>query len=79
MIDNIINLTMDNGINVRVDKGSLKVSKYEIQEHISELFEFKRKYKKLETINLSSYCDCMFDLIFCGINKESREMSFKLC
>jgi len=78
--NNIVSLTMDNGINVKVDKGNIKgVNKYELEDHISELFKFKKKYKSKELIELSSVCDCMWNLMFCSINKESREMSFKLC
>jgi len=79
MINNIVNLKMENGINVRVDKGETKVSQYEIKEHLEDLFMFKKKYKKSELIELSSFCDCMWNLMFCGSNKETREMSFKLC
>jgi len=79
MIDNIVNLTMDNGINVRVDKGEIKVSQYYIQDYIEDLLELKIEYKEGSKINLSNICDCVFDLIFCGSNKENREISFKLC
>lgn len=79
MINNVINLTMDNGINVVVNKGDIKVSQYEIKEHLEDLFHFKKSYKKNEIINLSNICDSMFDLVFCGCNKENKELSFKLC
>ena len=79
MMNNIINLKMKNGINVKVDKGDIKVSQYEVKEHLEDLFLFKRKYKKSEIIKLSSICDCVFNIMFCGINKESREITFKLC
>lgn len=75
----INNIKMNNGMNVVVDKGELKVSPYEIQEHLEELFEYKKIYKKSEVIKLSSICDCLWDIMFCSINKESKEMSFKLC
>lgn len=78
--NNIVELQMDNGINVKIDKGNIiGVSKYDLEDHISELFKFKKKYKSKELIELSSICDCMFNLIFCGINKETKAMSFKLC
>jgi len=79
MINNIVNLKMNNGINVKVDKGDIKVSQYEIQEHIEDLFKHKKRYKSKEIIRLSDICDCMWNIMFCGINKENREMSFKLC
>lgn len=79
MINNIINLTMDSGISVKVDRNNICASPYELQEYFNELFVVKKKYNKDERINLSSYCDCMFNLMFCGINKENKEMSFRLC
>lgn len=79
MINNIINLKMNNGINVVVNKGDMKISQYEIQEHLEDLFKYKKQYKKSEIIKLSSICDCMWNIMFCGINKENKELSFKLC
>ena len=79
MIDNIVNLTMDNGIKVKVNKSGFLVSKYDIEEHLIGLFDIKKKYNKSEIIKLSSICDCMFDIMFCGINKKNKELSFKLC
>ena len=79
MIDNIINLTMKNGINVKIDKTGFLISKYDIEEHIIGLFEVKKKYNKLEIIKLSEICDCIFNIMFCGLNKNTKEMVFKLC
>ena len=55
---------MKNGIKVKVNKGDIKVSQYEIQEHINGLFEIEKNYKKLEVIKLSEICDCFFNLMF---------------
>jgi len=76
MIDTI---KMNNGINVKVNKGDIKISIYDIEENIKELFEFKKKYNKGEKILLSNICNCMYDLLFCGRNKETKEMLFRLC
>ena len=73
-------IKMNNGINVKVDKGNIRgVSQYEIKENLEDLFQFKKIYKKNERINLSQICNTMFDLIFCGSNKETKEISFRLC
>lgn len=77
MVDTI---KMNNGINVKVDKGNvIGVSQYELQEHLEDLFKMKKSYKSKEVIKLSSICDCMFDMIFCGSNKTTKEIVFKLC
>jgi hypothetical protein len=77
MIDTI---KMQNGIKVRVDKGNtIGVNKYELEEHLEDLFKFKTSYKKNERIYLSSICDVMFDLTFCGSNKYTKEVLFKIC
>jgi hypothetical protein len=80
MINNIINIEMNNGINVKVDRGTIiGVSSYELQEHLEDLFKIKKTYKSKEVIKLSSLCDVMFDLIFCGRSKTTKEIYFKLC
>jgi len=80
MYDSMVNFKMSSGINVSVDRGDIKgVNPCEIEFQIKELFRVKKKYESKELIELSLICDCMWDIIFCGINKESREMSFKLC
>ena len=80
MINNIVNITMNNGINVKVDRGNVVgVNQYEIQEHLEDLFKIKKSYKAGERINLSKICDSVFDLIFCGRSKITKEIVFKLC
>ena len=80
MINNIINLKVNNSINVEVDRNNvIGVSPYELQEHFDDLFKFQKKYYKNQIINLSNICDCMFNLMFCGIDKKTKVMSFKLC
>jgi hypothetical protein len=73
-------IKMNNGINVKVDKGNTKgVSKYDLEEHLEDLFKFKKSYKMNEKIRLSTICDAMFDLIFCGSNKNTKEILFRIC
>lgn len=79
MNNNIINLKMGNGINVIVDRNNICASPYELQEYFNDLFTVKKKYKKDERINLSQLCNVYYDLLFCGINRETKEMSFRLC
>lgn len=80
MYNNTVNFKMSSGINVSVDRCDIKgISPCEIEFQIKELFRVKKKYNIKEIIKLSEICDCMFNLIFCGINKETKEMSFKLC
>lgn len=80
MINNKINLKVNNNINVEVDRNNIAgVSRYELQEHFNDMFKFQKKYSKNQIIHLSNICDCMFNLMFCGINKETKVMLFKLC
>lgn len=80
MYDSMVNFKMSSGINVRVDRGDIKgINPCEIEFQIEELFRVKNKYSKKEIIKLSEICNCMFNLMFCSSNKESKEMSFKLC
>jgi hypothetical protein len=73
-------IKMQNGINVKVDKGNtVGINKYELEEHLQDLFKFKTSYKKNERIYLSSISDVMFDLIFCGSNKNTKEILFRIC
>jgi hypothetical protein len=55
------------------------VSKYDLEEHITGLFEIKKHYNKGEIIKLSEICDCFYNIMFCGANKITKEMVFKLC
>lgn len=79
MINNIINLKVNNNINVEVDRNNLCISPYELQENFDDLFKFKKKYSKGECIKLSQLSDICCDILFCGIDKETKVMSFKLC
>lgn len=80
MINNIINLKVNNSIKVEVDRDNIiGVNQYELQEYFDDLFKVKKKYNKNERINLSQICDFCYDLIFCGIDKKTKVMSFKLC
>jgi len=80
MINNNIRLNMSNGMVVNVDRGNVcGVSRYEIEDQVEDLFRVKNDYKPREIIKLSTFCNCVFDLMFCSSNKENKEMSFKLC
>lgn len=80
MINNIVNLNMTNGITVKVDKGNSNgISIYELQDHIEDLFKIKKSYKSKEVIKLSNFSDSMFDLVFCGCNRVTKEILFKIC
>lgn len=79
MINNVVNLKLSNGIIVNIDKGNLFVSRYELEDHIDDLLKFKKKYKPKEIIKLSDICDAMFNIMYCGVNKEKKEIMFKLC
>ena len=80
MYDSIINFKMNNGINIKVDRGEIKgINPCEIEFQIEEMFKVKRKYKSKEIIELSNICNCMWDIMFCGSDKETKEISFRLC
>jgi hypothetical protein len=73
-------IKMQNGISVKIDKGNIVgISPYEVEEYLEDLFKFKKSYKKNERIKLSAICDSVFDLIFCGSNKNTKEVLFKIC
>jgi hypothetical protein len=65
--------------NVVVEMGELYVKNEELEELIEEILKVTRgcTLKVNEVFKLSSYCDCMFDLKFLGINKE-KVLLFKL-
>jgi hypothetical protein len=70
---------MGNGTKVKVIKGDMNIRYYELKEQIEELFYFKKNYKSKERINLSNFTDSMYDLLFYGINKDTKEIYFKAC
>jgi hypothetical protein len=79
---NNIKINSNNGILVNIERGNAYISKYELdtlEDQVNDLLKFKTKYKKDETIKLSNLCDFMHDLMFCGINKERKEIMFKIC
>lgn len=80
MKNSIVNIIMNNGNKVKVYKSStLCVSPYELKDNLEDLFKFKTSYHSNERINLSSFCDAVYDLIFYGKHKETKEIVFKLC
>lgn len=79
-MNNIINITMDNGNKIKIYKNpNLCISPYELKENLEGLFELKTSYESKERINLSKICDTVYDLIFYGKHKETKEIVFKLC
>lgn len=78
-MDNKVTINMSNGIVVNIDKGNIEAKYYDLVENIEDLLKFKKQYKSKEKIFLSKISDCMYDLMYCGINKEKKEILFKLC
>ena len=70
MINNIVNLKMENGINVRVDKGETKVSQYEIKEHLEDLFMFKKKLP----VNLALFLSLCFNFMLFFVSRPKSAM-----
>ncbi len=66
-------------INVVVEMGDLYVKNEELEEVIEDILKTTKgcTLKADEIFKTSTYCDCMFDLKFLGINKE-KVLIFKL-
>jgi hypothetical protein len=77
--ENIMTINMDNGTIVKIIKGNVDIRYCETKELIEDLFSMKKNYKSKELIPLSRLCDCVFDLLFCGSSKVSKEIYFKVC
>jgi hypothetical protein len=77
--ENIIIVEMENGTKVKVIKGNMNIRYYELKEQIEDLFYFKKSYKSKELIPLSKICDSMYDLLFYGIDKDTKEIYFRAC
>lgn len=78
-MDNKVTINLSNGIVVNIDKGNIEAKYYDLVDNIEDLLKFKKQYKPKEIIKLSDICDTMFNIMYCGIDKEKKEISFKLC
>ena len=65
--------------NVVVEMGTVSVKNEELEEVIEDILKSTRgcTLKADEVFRTSTYCDCMFDLKFLGVNKE-KVLIFKL-
>ena len=65
--------------NVVVEMGNVYVKNEELEEVIEDILKTTRgcTLKADEVFKTSTYCDCMFDLKFLGVNKE-KTLIFKL-
>ena len=65
--------------NVVVEMGNVYVKNEELEEVIEDILKTTRgcTLKADEVFKTSTYCDCMFDLKFLGVNKE-KVLIFKL-
>lgn len=65
--------------NVVVEMGNVYVKNEELEEVIEDILKTTRgcTLKADEVFRTSTYCDCMFDLKFLGVNKE-KVLIFKL-
>jgi hypothetical protein len=78
-MSNIIKVNFQDGEvkGIGIDNDSIKY--YELKQNIEELFKFKKSFKQKEVVALSKISDVMYDLMFLGINKNSKEILFKVC
>lgn len=65
--------------NVVVEMGNVYVKNEELEEVIEDILKTTRgcTLKADEVFRTSTYCDCIFDLKFLGVNKE-KVLIFKL-
>lgn len=65
--------------NVVVEMGNVYVKNEELEEVIEDILKTTRgcTLKADEVFRTSTYCDCVFDLKFLGVNKE-KVLIFKL-
>lgn len=78
-MSNIIKVNFKDGEIKDIQKDNESIGYYELKQNIEELFKFKTKYKRNELIKLSMFCDSTYDLMFLGINKDNKEIMFKVC
>lgn len=78
-MNNIIKVNFKDGEIKGIQKDNDNIRYYELKENIEELFKFKKSFKQSEIIELSRVCNCMYNLKFLGVSKESKEILFQVC
>lgn len=78
-MNNIIKVNFKDGEIKDIQKDNENIGYFDLKRQIEELFKFKTKYKQGEIVELSSFCDVMYNLKFLGINKNSKEILFQVC
>lgn len=72
----IITVNLNNNLVAKIDKNNTRADIRDIEANIKEVVSMCSNIRKNQVINLSAFCDCMYDVLFCGC-KES-ELYFKV-
>lgn len=79
--DSVLNIQLTNNMTVRVDRnGNRYINNKDIEDNIKDVFIMCSSMRKNQLINLSSFCDCMYDLLFLGsrVKENNTELLFKV-
>lgn len=79
--NNIIEIQVNNSIKVIIDTKKLRINTNELKEYLTDIFTFRKNFKRGDVIRLSSIADCMYDLSFIGAKKNinCKEVLFAIC
>lgn len=79
--NNIIEIQVNNSIKAIINTKKLRINTNELKEYLTDIFTFRKSFKKGDIIRLSNITDCMYDLSFVGAKKniDCNEVVFAIC
>lgn len=78
---NIVEIQVNNSIKAIIDTKKLRINVNELKEYLTDIFAFRKSFKKGDIIKLSNITDCVYDLSFIGAKKsiDCKEVVFAIC
>lgn len=79
--NDIIEIQVNNSIKAIINTKKLRINTNELKEYLTDIFNFKKSFKKGDIIRLSNIADCVYDLYFIGAKKsiDCNEVIFAIC
>lgn len=79
--NDIIEIQINSSIKAIIDTKKLRINVNELKEYLTDIFTFRKSFKKGDIIKLSSIADCMYDLSFVGAKNgfNCNEVAFVIC
>lgn len=79
--NNIIEIQINSSIKAIINTKKLRINVSELKEYLTDIFTFRKSFKRGDVIKLSSIADCMYDLSFVGAKKniDCKEVVFAIC